>query len=76
MCRSVCFYVLGEDVQFLGEEEVVVTGFILVLPEDERVGNDFQLREAGSLSLRRICPPGAATLGTRKFPSLATQGIN
>lgn len=49
MCRSVYLYVLGEDVQFLGEEEVVLIGFTLILPEGERVGNDFQLREAGSL---------------------------
>lgn len=32
VCVSVCW---GEDVWFLGEEEVVVTGFILILPEGE-----------------------------------------
>ena len=47
--RSVCLYVLGEESQFLGEEEAALTGFILILPEEERVGKDFKSREAGSL---------------------------
>lgn len=50
LCGGVCVPMCwGEVVWFLGEEEVVLTGFILILPEGERVGKDFQLRETGSL---------------------------
>lgn len=62
MCGSVvfvcvCLYVLGEDAQFLGEEDNLLTGFILSLPEEERVGKDFQLREAGSLKSEKEYSP-------------------
>lgn len=49
MGRNVCVFVLGEDIQLLGEEDEALTGSILSLPEEESVRKDFQLREAGSL---------------------------
>ena len=77
MCRSVCACVLRGNVHLLGDGGEVFTGFTyLSLPEEEKVGEDFQLRETGSLkSEQDTHQPGSATQETAKFPSLVAQGL-